>query len=102
MALGWAAGQCTPVHGHYTWCAYHVVAGALREQRFARVAGVPGRVELHEEVPCPAGSSGQGHAGLELAHRLCHESGEPAVSIHVYGIDAGRIASHVNRLAAVA
>lgn len=101
VALVWAEGQRTPVHGHYTWCAYHVLSGVLREERFQRVPGAPDTVRHRDTVLRPAGTQGKGHAGLDIAHRLCHEAGSPAVSIHVYGIDAGRVASHVNRIAQV-
>jgi hypothetical protein len=48
------------------------------------------------------GYSACGHAGLEFIHRLGNQAAEPAVSIHVYGMDVGRIGTHVNRVLASA
>lgn len=100
VALVWSPGQCTPIHGHYTWCAYQVVAGELHEEGYQRVPDSL-HVRLVGTVRRPEGSQGLGHAGLETVHRLRHAAGQPAVSVHVYGIDGGRVATHVNRLVEV-
>ena len=34
VGLVWRPGQITPVHGHYTWCSYIVLRGAMREEQF--------------------------------------------------------------------
>ncbi|MEK0094852.1 cysteine dioxygenase family protein, partial [Bordetella pertussis] len=34
VALAWQPGQCTPVHGHFTWCAYAVLRGAMQEEQY--------------------------------------------------------------------
>jgi len=101
VALVWLPGQRTPVHAHYTWCAYRVAEGALREDRY-RWNPQRGEAELAETVGRTAGQTGCGHAGYEQIHRLGNAGQGPALSIHVYGIDAERVATHVNRLAAAA
>lgn len=101
VALVWQAGQRTPVHAHYTWCAYRVAEGELREERFGWNAAA-GRAEPSETVVRAAGDTSCGHAGYDQIHRLGNDGGAPAISIHVYGIDADRVSTHVNRLAAVA
>ncbi len=97
VALMWGAQQFSPVHAHHAWCAYRVVQGMLTESHFEwdRLAG---RAYLFNKVGRGVGDSVCGHAGLELIHRLGNETCTPAVSIHVYGIDAGLIASGVNRV----
>ncbi len=37
-------------------------------------------------------------AGLEQIHRLGNAGDVPAISLHVYGVDGSRVATHVNRL----
>jgi predicted metal-dependent enzyme (double-stranded beta helix superfamily) len=97
VALVWLPGQVTPVHAHFTWCVYQVLSGALIEDRYDWVGGVDGQAHWRESVERPVGAAGYGHGGLEQVHRLRHHAGEPAISLHVYGIDVGRVASHVNR-----
>lgn len=46
----------------------------------------------------PAGDAVFSHAGLEQIHQLGNGDTEPAISIHVYGVDGERAGSHVNRL----
>ncbi|TEA79177.1 cysteine dioxygenase family protein [Allopusillimonas ginsengisoli] len=97
VALTWLQGQCTPVHAHYTWCAYRVVQGALQEEQYiyesasqnARLAGV---ISRH------VGDTAYGHGGFDQIHKLGNVGAETAVSLHVYGIDGQRVATHVNRL----
>jgi predicted metal-dependent enzyme (double-stranded beta helix superfamily) len=97
VSLVWDAGQFSPIHAHYTWCGYVVIEGGLHEEWFewdaaragARCIGGANRA---------TGDCTFGHAGLESIHRLGNPQGPPAVSIHVYGVDAPRVASHVNRL----
>lgn len=100
VALVWLPGQYSPVHAHYTWCAYRVVEGALQEERY-RWNAQAGRAEPVETMVRTAGDTVCGHPGREQIHRLGNGGVEPAISIHVYGIDADRVATHVNWLAAV-
>jgi len=100
-ALVWLQGQHSPVHAHETWCAYRVVRGALQEERYrwdaqacrAVRAGVVARM---------CGDTGWGAAGYGQIHRLGNAGPQPAISIHVYGVPAQRLATHVNRLVAAA
>lgn len=97
VALVWLAGQVTPVHAHYTWCVYRVLSGVLMEDRYDWTGGATGQACWRASVERGVGTSGHGHGGLEQVHRLRHLAGSPAISLHVYGIDVGRVASHVNR-----
>ena len=98
-ALIWEAGHFSPVHAHFTWCAYRVLSGALRETHYAwdQAAGHAYPLNHIERI---AGHSACSHAGLDFIHQLGHagqEGAQPAVSLHVYGIDSERIGTHVNR-----
>jgi len=101
VALVWRPGQMTPVHGHYTWCSYVILQGSMTEDHYvwdrtARRAVLAGQVSRDE------GDTAGSHAGLENIHRLRNTSEDVAVSIHVYGVDAPRVTTHVNRIAALA
>ena len=39
-------------------------------------------------------------AGVETIHRLGNRTRRPAISVHAYGVDAPRVATHVNRMLA--
>lgn len=100
VALIWHPGQRTPAHGHHTWCAYGVLQGSLQEERFGwdeqrRVARVEGVVTLN------AGQALSAHAGLGKIHRLGNRTGERAISLHVYGVNAQQVSTHVNHVVTV-
>jgi predicted metal-dependent enzyme (double-stranded beta helix superfamily) len=97
VALVWQTQQFSPVHAHHSWCAYRVVAGELTESHYEWDRAQE-RAYLFNKVVRRAGESICGHAGLELIHRLGNAAGEPAISIHTYGVDAERISTHVNRI----
>lgn len=96
VALRWDQNQASPVHAHYTWCAYRVLRGELTESHFEWDRSVE-QAYLFNRVARSAGQSVCGHGGMDFIHRLGNERAQTAVSIHVYGIDAARISSHVNR-----
>lgn len=97
ISIVWRAGQFSPVHGHYTWCGYVVAEGKLqeecynwdREQQQAVLTGTAVR---------DAGYTSYSHAGLDAIHRFGNAGGPDAISVHVYGIDGERLATHVNRV----
>lgn len=96
VALRWDPLQASPVHAHYTWCAYRVLRGVLTESHFEWDRSLE-QAYLFNRVKREAGQSVCGHGGLDFIHRLGNEGDYTAVSIHVYGIDAARISTHVNR-----
>jgi predicted metal-dependent enzyme (double-stranded beta helix superfamily) len=96
-AIVWRPGQCTPVHGHQTWCGFRIVRGVLCEERFKWDAET-GRASLFEEQRCTAGASSFVPAGFGGIHRIANRSARNAVSFHVYGVHADDIATRVNRL----
>ncbi|WP_158936614.1 cysteine dioxygenase family protein [Burkholderia sp. S171] len=102
-ALVWQAGQESPVHGHHTWCAYTVIEGTLSETLFAWDPDTHRAVQTrrHERAHGAVSFVGAGRAAI---HQLGNASvkGRTAVSIHVYGVPAARISTHVNDLVTVA
>ena len=74
--LSWMPGQGTGFHDHYiSGVGIAVAAGGVREDLM-----VYGRADI--ELHLGAGDSRQGGPGY--IHRVRHEIGEPAVTIHVY------------------
>ena len=98
MALVWRPGQITPVHGHYTWCAYYILEGDMREEHFSWDAENR-RAAPAGQVARPQGDAAASHAGMDRIHRLRNDSPRTAVSIHVYGVASPRVSTHVNRIA---
>ena len=97
LALVWTRGQFSPVHAHDTWCAYAVRHGNLTETLFQFDAATEQAVPLRTETR-RAGYGCFARSGLEQIHRLGNSRLEPAISIHVYGVDFARVCSHVNRV----
>lgn len=97
MALIWHPGQRTPIHGHHTWCAYLVLQGVLREERFAWQPERECAMQTGT-VTRLAGQTLAAPAGLAAIHSLGNDSREVAVSIHVYGVRGEQIATHVNHV----
>ena len=101
LALVWGAGQFSPAHAHHTWCAYAVRSGVLNETLYAYddATGVARPSRVASRI---AGHACFAEGGLDQIHRLGNAGGEPAISIHVYGVARDRIATHVNRIVEVA
>ena len=97
VSLVWDAGQFSPVHGHYTWCAYMVRTGELLENAY-RVDPASGRATVTATRGRRGGDGCFSFAGLDQVHKLGNNTDRPAVSIHVYGLDGARVSTHVNRI----
>ncbi|WP_233863596.1 cysteine dioxygenase family protein [Paraburkholderia adhaesiva] len=95
VALVWQPGQASPVHAHHTWCGFTVLEGALTETLYAWEATRGGADAVREHLRAPGTVSFGGGGGI---HRLSNDSDAKAVSLHVYGVDAARIATHVNNV----
>jgi predicted metal-dependent enzyme (double-stranded beta helix superfamily) len=101
VAIVWGAGQFSPPHAHYIWCAYAVYENPLEECLFRCRADALQAEFLCTEIRHP-GYSCYAEAGLDQIHSLGNSGAAPAISIHVYGVERERIATHVNRLVDVA
>jgi predicted metal-dependent enzyme (double-stranded beta helix superfamily) len=101
LAIVWDAGQFSPAHAHDTWCGYAVFDNALEETAFRYNAEASRAEVLRTQLRKP-GYSCFADAGLDQIHRVGNSGSRPAISIHVYGVERERIATHVNRLVDVA
>lgn len=99
VAIAWAPGQASPVHGHRTWCAFGVHSGWLEERHFGLAQRLP---VLGAAVPRAAGATSAGPADVTLIHQLANVSGAPALSIHVYGVTFDDFGDGVNHVYAAA
>jgi predicted metal-dependent enzyme (double-stranded beta helix superfamily) len=97
LSLVWSPGQFSPPHAHDTWCAYAVVENQLSETLYRFDAQSGQAIESSAAVREP-GYACFAPAGLEQIHRLGNARDVPAISLHVYGVDGSRVATHVNRL----
>ena len=97
LAIVWGPGQFSPPHAHDTWCAYAVYDGPLHETGYRLVLSSTLVKPICAEVRNPGYSCFAG-AGLDQIHRLGNAGTKPAISIHVYGVERDRIATHVNRV----
>lgn len=95
LSLVWDRAQMSPIHAHHCWCAVGVYRGMLTET-FYREAGLgEPPVEIGSARHAVGESTFDSGSGI---HRLANVSGVLAVSLHVYGVAADRIATGVNRI----
>ena len=98
LALTWRQGQFTPIHGHWTWCGYSVLDGKLEEEEFEWIAATQ-VAQFTQRAERQSGAKAvTSPAGLADIHRLGNANSKTAISLHVYGVDARSIATHVNRV----
>ena len=96
LSIVWDHGQESPIHGHHTWCAVGVYDGELTEFRFREDAAGRTPVEIGSERRVAGSLSFDPPLGS--IHRIANRSGAVAISLHVYGVPADRIATGVNRI----
>ena len=96
VAIAWAHGQQSPIHAHHTWCGVAIYSGQVNETYYD-IDAHGGRPRALKTLVREAGTLSF-DADLDGAHRITNTAGEVAVSIHVYGIGAARIATDVNRI----
>ena len=70
--------------------------------RFFRYNADAAKAEVLQTQLREPGYSCFAAAGLDQIHRVGNSGSRPAISIHVYGVERERIATHVNRLVDVA
>ena len=97
LALVWRKGQVTPIHGHWTWCGFSVLRGELMEDHFTWDT-VRQCARFERKVTCAPNSVEVSPAGLSDIHRLGNYSSTTAISLHIYGVGASQVATHVNRV----
>lgn len=97
LALVWRPGQFSPVHWHHSWCAYAVVSGVLHEAGYDWDES-GSRAKASMQRARREGDASFALAGPGRIHRLGNGGAGEAISLHVYGVAAGRIATGVNRI----
>lgn len=95
VSLVWQPGQESPVHAHHTWCGYAVVEGLLTESLYDWSAQQYCATEART-LTRSAGAVSYVRAGMTGIHRLANRGNATAVSLHLYGVPAQSIATHVN------
>jgi predicted metal-dependent enzyme (double-stranded beta helix superfamily) len=95
VAIVWAPGQMSPVHGHRTWCALGVHRGWMAESFFRRDGDTALPVGC---LPRGPGATSHAQADLSAIHRLANLGTQEAVSIHVYGVAFDRFGDGVNEV----
>jgi predicted metal-dependent enzyme (double-stranded beta helix superfamily) len=94
-AITWLPGQQSPVHGHYVWCAFGVAEGELTEERW----GAPkDTLEAIGTSVLRAGELAELDLGGPLYHRVSNRTSAPIVTLHVYGVAAGKLTTGINRI----
>ncbi len=93
LAVVWPAGIVSPIHDHKTWCAFGVYEGVIRETRFARSAAA-----VVSATDLLAGDVAHLPVDEPDIHCMHNPSDEPAISIHVYGGDAGQLGPNVKNI----
>jgi predicted metal-dependent enzyme (double-stranded beta helix superfamily) len=96
LSLVWMPAQFSPPHAHQTWCAFAVCDNTLTETEYAFDHATMKAMPLRT-VERRAGYCCFGHAGLDQIHRLGNAGVLPAISLHIYGVESGRVGTHVNR-----
>lgn len=96
LSIVWGPRQFSPPHAHHTWCGYAVYEGELEETLFAWNPASSVAEPLRTQ-PRGTGYSCFAQSGLDQIHRLGNSGARPAISIHVYGVERDRVATHVNR-----
>lgn len=101
VSIVWSPGQFSPTHAHHTWCAYAVHENTLEETLYAW-DDVSATAQPKRKEPRPPGYGCFASAGLDQIHRLGNSCAEPAISIHVYGVEREQVCTHVNRVVQIA
>jgi predicted metal-dependent enzyme (double-stranded beta helix superfamily) len=98
LALVWAPGQHTPVHGHTAWGAVGMHQGRLEARSYELLDAGEGLWTCAERERFEAGPGATSwvQPGLRDIHRLACAGSQPAISIHVYGRDLSEDPGSIN------
>jgi predicted metal-dependent enzyme (double-stranded beta helix superfamily) len=96
VALVWQPGQATPIHDHICWCVVGVLEGVEDETRYHQLRDDTGAQWLRparEETMTP-GMICALVPPAENIHRVRNAGDHLAISLHVYGADLEKVATH--------
>ncbi len=86
-----APGQAAIIHNHLCWCAFACLDGVEKERLYSVDESFSEKPEQTLERICPPGQVRSLGDGRNLFHQVECASESPAVSLHVYGADIGRL-----------
>lgn len=87
----WNVGQRTPIHGHETWGVVGIYAGQEGERRFDKPHALGHALRYQEDRTWSAGEVTVCCTHDNDVHEVWCEGEAPAVGIHIYGADIGKI-----------
>ena len=95
LSLVWLPGQGTPIHDHSCWGVMGILENSLQEVGYERLddGSRPGHAELREGMgrQVTAGSTSYLLPPYQEIHTIGNNTGEPTLSIHVYGRDIDEV-----------
>lgn len=95
LALVWQPGQVTPIHDHSCWGVMGLVTNTLEEHCYERLddGARPDYSELEEVRGVEIYQGGVSYLlpPYEEIHWIGNTSGQPTVSLHVYGRDLDQV-----------
>jgi len=99
LAVVWPARIVSPIHDHKTWCAFGVYEGAIRETRYVRAKSAAGdAATVISSNDLASGDVAHLPVDAPDIHCMHNPTSDPAISIHVYGGDAGKLGPNVKRI----
>ncbi len=96
VALVWQPGQFTPIHDHICWCVVGVLEGSERETRYHLLRDDSGERWLRtdgEDMMVP-GMTCALVPPAENIHCVRNAGDSLAISLHIYGADLEKVATH--------
>ena len=92
----WPPGSATRIHDHSSWGAFCCVVGSVQEERYERIDD--GSLPDHARLKKLWRLEWSRKDGISTVlpyergiHRVGNPSGEPAISVHLYGPRLGEI-----------
>jgi predicted metal-dependent enzyme (double-stranded beta helix superfamily) len=84
-------GQAAIIHNHQCWCAFACMFGVERERLYSVDLDLAGAPTQTVDRICTVGEVRSLGDARNLFHQVECASDAPAVSLHVYGADIGRL-----------
>jgi predicted metal-dependent enzyme (double-stranded beta helix superfamily) len=84
-------GQAAMIHNHKCWCAFACLEGVERERLYSVDSALETAPVQELERICAVGEVRALGGARNLFHQVECGSDSPAVSLHVYGADIGRL-----------
>ncbi len=96
VAIVWGVRQRSPIHAHHTWCGVGIYRGKINEALYRENAD--GGAPVLSNIAVRGAGTLSFDQPNDSIHRIANNETDPAVSIHVYGVDRARITTGANRV----